>query len=48
MNENERNENEVQEYEAPEVFELGRAEELTHGHRGDSDDGLNGRLMFAP
>lgn len=49
MNENERNENEVKDYEAPEVFELGQAEELTHGKRfGDWPDGLMDRWTFAP
>jgi len=45
------NENEIvaNEYEAPEVFELGQAEELTHGNlRGDWPDGLDNRWIFAP
>jgi len=46
MNENELN---VQEYEAPEVFELGQAEELTHGRvLGDWPDGLDNRFTWAP
>jgi len=46
MNENELN---AQEYEAPEVFELGQAEELTHGRvLGDWPDGLDNRFTFAP
>jgi len=48
MNENEKNEN-VKEYEAPEVFELGQADELTHGRPiGDWPDGLMDRWTFAP
>jgi len=47
MNENATKENEVKEYETPEVFELGQADELTHGGGGDWPDGLN-RWMFAP
>lgn len=46
MNENEINETE---YEAPEVFELGQADELTHGKPiGDWPDGLPNRFTFAP
>jgi hypothetical protein len=49
MNETERNENEVKEYETPEVFELGQADELTHGRwDGDWPDALPNRWMFAP
>jgi len=49
MNENEMKESEVKEYEAPEVFELGEADELTHGRIiGDWPDGLNNRFTFAP
>jgi hypothetical protein len=47
MNENQMNETE-KEYEAPEVFELGQAEELTHGRNfGDWPDGLD-KWIFAP
>lgn len=42
----EQKDNEMKEYEAPEVFELGMAEELTHGKMGDWPDGL--RFIFAP
>jgi len=46
MNENEIKENE---YEAPEVFELCQAEELTDGKMlGDWPDGLPNRFTFAP
>jgi len=49
MNENKMNENEVKEYEAPEVFQLGQAEELTDGHLpGDWPDGMVNRWVFAP
>ena len=49
MDENEMKENETQEYEAPEVFELGQADELTHGKiPGDWPDGLPNRFTFAP
>jgi len=47
VNENEKNENDVKEYEAPEVFELGPADELTHGRCGDWPDALN-RWIFTP
>ena len=43
------NEIEMNEYEAPEVFELGEAEDLTHGRLiGDWPDGLTNRFTFAP
>jgi len=49
MNENEMKENEVKEYEAPEVFELGHAEELTHGKNfGNWPDGLDLKWIFTP
>jgi hypothetical protein len=49
MNDNEMKESEAKEYETPEVFELGQAEELTHGKpMGDWPDGLNNRWTFAP
>ena len=42
------NENEMNEYEAPEVFELGQAEDLTHGKiMGDWPDGMQNRFTFA-
>jgi hypothetical protein len=41
------NENEVKDYEAPEVLDLGQADELTHGRCGDWPDSLN-RWIFAP
>jgi hypothetical protein len=47
MNQNEMNENEVKEYEAPEVFELGQADDLTHGRGGDWPDALT-RWLFVP
>jgi hypothetical protein len=47
MNENEIQENETKDYEAPEVFELGQADELTHGRCGDWPDALN-RWILAP
>jgi len=48
MNENEKDEN-VKEYEAPEVFELGQADELTHGGiQGDWYDGIMDRRIWAP
>ena len=46
MNENEMKD-EVKEYEAPEVFELGQADELTHGRDGDWPDALV-NFRFAP
>jgi len=48
MNENERNETHGKDYEAPEVFELGQAEELTHGRGGDWPDGLPDRWIWVP
>jgi len=42
------NENETKEYEAPEVFELGHAGELTHGRDGDWPDALTNRWIWAP
>ena len=49
MNENEMNANDVKEYEAPEVFEVGRAEELTDGRPfGDWPDALPNGWTFAP
>jgi hypothetical protein len=48
MNENEMNANDVKEYEAPEVFEVGRADELTHGRGDDWPDGVNTRWTWAP
>jgi hypothetical protein len=49
MNENEIRENETKDYEAPEVFELGQAGELTQGRIfGDWPDGLDNRFTFAP
>jgi len=41
------NENETKEYEAPEVFELGEAGELTQGkHFGTWPDGMDDLLTF--
>ena len=48
MNEHEMNETETKTYETPEVFELGQADELTHGAHGDWDDGLLFKYIFAP
>lgn len=38
---------EVQEYETPEIFELGTAEELTLGRRGICGDNFDG-LIWCP
>lgn len=50
MNENEIKANETKDYEAPEVFELGQAEELTDGRPlGDWPEGPPGnKWTFAP
>jgi hypothetical protein len=41
------NENETKEYEAPEVFELGQADELTQGRPlGTWPDGLDNLFTF--